>query len=43
MLNQGWVKGERDPGKPGINLTTPNEGEIIHTNRELNVCVQQLT
>lgn len=37
MLNEGWVKGEHDPQRPGINLETPDEGLIIHTNQELNV------
>jgi flavin-dependent dehydrogenase len=36
MLNEGWVKGERDPLRPGINLETPDEGLIVHTNTELN-------
>ncbi|NNJ64994.1 MAG: hypothetical protein HKP16_05475 [Xanthomonadales bacterium] len=36
MLNDGWVKGRRDPKRPGIDLNTPIEGQIIHTNVELN-------
>lgn len=40
MLEDGWVRGKRDPTRPGIDLTTPDEGVKIHTNRELN---QRLT
>ena len=36
MLNDGWLKGSRDPKRPGIDLSTPMEGRVIHTNRELN-------
>lgn len=36
MLNDGWVDGKHDPDKPLLTLSTPDEGQIIHTNRELN-------
>jgi len=36
MLNDGWVKAERDAKRPTIDLSTPDEGHIIHTNREIN-------
>lgn len=36
MLNDGWVKGRHDKNKPGIDLSTPLEGHIVHTNLELN-------
>ena len=36
MLSDGWVKGRHDRNKPGLDLTTPMEGQIIHTNLELN-------
>lgn len=36
MVSEGWVIGERDPNRPMIELSTPDEGHIIHTNRELN-------
>jgi flavin-dependent dehydrogenase len=36
MLNEGWVRGEHDPTRPSLDLHTPDEGLIIHTNRELN-------
>jgi flavin-dependent dehydrogenase len=36
MLNEGWVLGEHNPERPGINLETPDEGLIVHTNQELN-------
>jgi flavin-dependent dehydrogenase len=36
MLNDGWVKGRHDRKKPGMDLTTPMEGRIVHTNIELN-------
>ncbi len=42
MLNQGWVTGEHDPKRPGIDLSTPDEGNIIHTNRELNLKLENL-
>lgn len=36
MVNDGWVTGWRDKTKSGLDLTTPLEGDIIHTNDELN-------
>ncbi len=36
MLNDGWVQGKYDKKKPGINLETPMEGHIVHTNIDLN-------
>jgi flavin-dependent dehydrogenase len=36
MLTDGWVKGEHDPKRPGIDLSTPIEGDIVQTNIELN-------
>lgn len=41
MLNQGWVRGERDPRRPGIDLSTPDEGSIVHINLDLNVRLQE--
>ena len=36
MVNQGWVKGAHNKSRPRLDLTTPEEGRLIHTNRELN-------
>ncbi|MCB9679290.1 MAG: tryptophan 7-halogenase [Alphaproteobacteria bacterium] len=33
MLSEGWVRGELDPTVGRLSLTTPDEGEIIHTHR----------
>lgn len=43
MLNDGWVTASRDPSKPVIDLSTPDEGNIIHTNVELNERMGQPT
>jgi flavin-dependent dehydrogenase len=34
MINDGWVDARLSRGKPRIQLTTPDEGEIVHTNRD---------
>ena len=31
MVSEGWVKGKLNPRKERITLSTPVEGEIIHT------------
>ena len=31
---EGWVRGTFDATKPRLALTTPQEGEYIHTNRD---------
>lgn len=36
MVKDGWVRGERDPRLPSVDLSVPDEGESIHTNREIN-------
>ncbi len=41
MTNDGWVTCDLDPTRPKINLATPDEGHIIHTNRELNERMKQ--
>lgn len=41
MLGDGWLRGERDPAAPGIDLRTPVEGRIIHTNQELNARLKE--
>lgn len=35
LLLEGWVEGKLDPRTPRLTLTTPEEGEIIHKNRDL--------
>ena len=34
MVNEGWVTGKLDKKKPRLTLTTPNEGHIVHPNRD---------
>jgi len=34
MLNDGWVMGKLDKKKPRIDLSTPEEGQIIHSHRD---------
>ncbi len=36
MINDGWVEASLDPKRPRITLDTPVEGQIIHTNDDLN-------
>lgn len=36
MVKDGWVRGKRDPRLPTLDLSVPDEGETIHTNREIN-------
>ena len=43
MVNDGWVQGKYDPKKPLIDLSTPDEGQSIHTNVELNERMGQPT
>ena len=42
MLNQGWIVGSLDPGRPKLSLSTPSEGQIIHTNKDLNEVLESL-
>ncbi|MBM70476.1 MAG: hypothetical protein CME43_13490 [Haliea sp.] len=34
LLLEGWVQGSVKPGLPYLKLETPEEGQIIHTNRD---------
>lgn len=34
MISEGWVVGRLDPNRPRIELDTPDEGSIIHRNRD---------
>ena len=43
MVNDGWVTAKYDPKRPTIDLSTPDEGQIIHTNVELNERMGQHT
>ena len=36
MINDGWVEASLDPKRPRIELDTPVEGQLIHTNDDLN-------
>lgn len=36
MLVEGWIKGSFDPREPILEVSTPHEGNAIHTNRPLN-------
>lgn len=36
MLHEGWVRGSHDPALPRLQLESPREGAIIHTNEALN-------
>ncbi len=42
MLTEGWVRGSLDPTLPRLALGSPLEGEIIHTNREINALLERL-
>ena len=33
MVNEGWVRAKLDKKKPKLQLSTPNEGEFIHSHR----------
>lgn len=36
MLSEGWVTSRHDPTRPCIELHTPDEGPIVHKNRDPN-------
>ncbi len=34
LIEDGWVTASRDPNKPRLRLETPDEGPLIHSNRD---------
>jgi len=39
LLLDGWVEGKMDPRIPRFNLSTPDEGEIIHKNKDVQLAL----
>ena len=35
MLSEGWVKGTLDPRKARLKVSVPEEGDIVHANRDI--------
>lgn len=35
MLSEGWLHASFDPSKPKLTLNTPEEGRLIHKNRDV--------
>ncbi len=43
LVGEGWVSGRFDPRRPRLTLKSPREGEMIHTNVDLNSRLEGLS